>query len=104
MVREKIDLNDTTMDVILKMAEGNPGGASVLADLLKTGDLFLILSLDDMNIRGSQIWVAYKDHCNEDINALIECIKSRDEQMVDTVNANAPGHFAVTRGASFKRP
>ena len=40
--------------------------------------IFDILSLDDMNMRGSQIWVAYKDHCGQDIEKFIACIKERE--------------------------
>lgn len=33
--REPIQLTDSTLDVILKLSEGNPGAASVVVDLLK---------------------------------------------------------------------
>lgn len=114
-MRKKIDGTDSTMDVVVKMAEGNPGGLSVLTQMIPFSFLE-ILSLDDMNIRGSQIWVGYKDHCGEDLAKFIECIIQRDQDMVDTINrechrpdlvalyGDAYGHEAVTSGASFNRP
>jgi tryptophanyl-tRNA synthetase len=85
--REKIELTDTTMDMAIKMGEGNPGGITVLVNLLKTKDGVLdILHLDDMNIRGSQIWVGYKYFCGEDLNAFVKAIRERNRDMIDAIN------------------
>jgi len=93
MTRERINLTDTTQDVIFKMSEGNPGALNVCVQLLAdaTG-FFTLLNLDDMGIRGSAIWVAYKDHCKEDLSKFIECCKERSNSMIDTVNT------AIQRG------
>lgn len=111
--RKKIELSDTTADVLLKMAEGNPGAITVLTAILDTygnEGLMLILSLDDMNVRGSQIWVGYKDYCGEDINKFVQCINDRDRDMLNTINSqcyrpeidnDACQHMAVRSGASF---
>lgn len=114
MIREKINLKDTSQEIIVKMAEGNPGGLSVLIDMLKANPLNLLemLSLDDMNIRGTQIWVGYKDYCGEDLEKFLAAVKSRDPEMVKVINDtciydNEFGKFievAVTHGASFERP
>jgi len=107
--REKIGLMDTGMQLLLKMSEGNPGAATVLSDMMKggTNGFFAILGLDDMNIRGSQIWVGYKDHCGMDMDRFIQAIKNRDAAMVDKINEvcalTAEDEKAVTSGASFKR-
>jgi len=85
-MREEIKLEDSVMDVVIKMSEGNPGAVTVLSQMLKGDDLLLLLHLDDMNIRGSQIWVGYKDHCHQDIELFKACIKSRDVEMVNTIN------------------
>ena len=61
-----------------------------------------ILNLDDMNIRGSQVWLGYKDHCGEDIEKFVQCAKNRDESMVEAINANSE-EVAVRHGASFTR-
>lgn len=113
MTREAINLSDSTQSVIVKMSEGNPGALTVLVDMLKTQDptaLMNILSLDDMNIRGSQIWVGYKDHCGSDMDKFIQAVKDRDADMVETINRecyhpeidnDGYKHRAVTSGASF---
>lgn len=104
--RERISLNGTTMELIIQMAEGNPGAVTALCALMKDDDMALmrILDLDDMGMRGSQIWVAYKDHCGGDIEKFRKALVERDPVMVETVNASrghAPGTpRAVTGGAS----
>lgn len=67
----RINLMDTTLDMLCKMSEGNPGGLNVLMQLMEKGaaidpDDFMggigaILSLDTHDIYGSRIWVLYKD-------------------------------------------
>lgn len=87
MTREKVTLKDTVQEVIVKMAEGNPGAVRVLCELAKAEfGIMDVLSLDDMNIRGCQIWVGYKDHCGEDLSKFRQAIKKRDQEMVTTIN------------------
>ncbi len=88
------------------MAEGNPGAATVMGAILQKqgeGAYMTLLNLDDMNIRGAQIWYGFKDHCRQDIDDFIAAINSRDEAMVKKVNASAkhdnPAHLAVRSGA-----
>lgn len=106
--RPKLDLNDTMIDTIMKMADGNPGAIVGLTSMLKadkTGGL-LLLDLDDMNIRGSQIWEAYKYLYNGDGEKFAEAVSKRDPKMVDFINqelASVGGEKAVTGGASFDR-
>ena len=102
--REEVSYTGTTMDLMVLMAEGNPGALSALIELSK-GELGLIdiLHLDDMNVRGSQIWLGYKDHCDGDIEKFRTCIRQRDPEMVSTINANRgmpPEWMAVESGAS----
>lgn len=99
MKRAKLNINCRAIDTIVQMAEGNPGAATVLTDLFRVNPIH-ILDLDDMNIRGEQIWVAYRAHCNGSLAALAECLTSRDRRMVETVNKACPNHKAVTGGAS----
>ena len=100
---KKISLSDTPLDIMQTMSEGNPGALRVLMDVLTAGPLglFDILHLDDMVMRCPQIWVAYKDHCKEDINTFVAAIRARDPQMVQTVNAEITDRKAVVNGASF---
>ena len=107
--REKININDNMMQVMLKMSEGNPGAITGMASLIKDDPMsgfMLLLGLDDMNIRGSQIWQIYKYYCEEDIEKFKEVIRNRDADMVQYLNEQnaAEGQEkAVTSGASFDR-
>lgn len=106
--REKIELDDSIIDVIVKMSEGVPGAIVGLTELIKSDKdgFFLMLGLDDMNIRGSQIWEAYKYLYNENGEKFAQAIKARDKHMVDFINqeiATIGGEKAVTGGASFDR-
>ena len=75
----RIKLEDNIQDSIFKMSEGNPGALKVLMNMLqKENGLIYILTLDDMGIYGSKIWVGYKDHCGMDIDKYIESIKKRE--------------------------
>jgi hypothetical protein len=105
-VREKIGLRDSVMELMFKMSEGNPGAMSVLMQILQNSeDVLTILDLDDMNIRGSQIWVGFKDYCGEDIDKFIAAARKRDEKMIEVINKEcaSSGEIAVRNGASFVR-
>ena len=87
-MREKISLNDSFYDLVIKISEGNPGAITVISQMINDNpaSMMNVLSLDDMNMRGSQIWVAYKDYCGESIDLFMESVKKRDTQMVEAVN------------------
>lgn len=106
--RPKIELEDSILDVISKVSEGNPGAAVAIAKLLQSNEYgyMLLLDLDDMNIRGSQIWEAYKYLYNEDGEKFANAVQKRDSKIVDFINqelAFVGGEKAVTGGASFDR-
>lgn len=106
--RKKIRSEDTVMDIMLKLSEGIPGaivGVRELMQVDETGGM-LLLGLDDMNIRGSQIWEIYKYYCGEDAEKFAELVSSRNEDMIQFVNENLArvgGEKAVVHGASFDR-
>lgn len=106
--RPKVELEDTMFDVIYKISKGLPGAIVGLTQLMQADEagFMLLLGLDDMNIRGSQIWEAYKYLYNEDGKKFAEAVKNRDEKMVQFINeelASVGGEKAVTGGASFDR-
>jgi len=93
-------------DPLLPFVEGNMGALRVLTDLSQKIQgidfMMFVLDLDDMNIRGSQIWVAYKDVCNTDLDVLIKRVKGRDATLAEAINKVCPdGERAVAHGASF---
>jgi len=87
--RKPIHMDDSLREVLLKMAEDNPGAMRVLMKILGKfgyGCLSLILQLDSMNIRGKQIWIGYRYHCDADIDRFIRCIRDRDPEMIERIN------------------
>jgi len=108
MSREPIKLTDSLQDVLVTMSEGNPGAINVMMSILEyvgpSIGYMNILSLDDMNMRGPQIWIGYKDHCGQDIKKFVKCIQERDPIMIKAINnGRSKGHTAVTSGASNNR-
>ena len=100
-MRKPINLMASTQEVINQMSEGIIGAIVVMTALITEGHPLLIASLDDMNIRGSQIWIGYKDHCGEDIELFIQCIQDRCPNMIKTINDEYLEEQAVTDGASL---
>lgn len=103
--REKIG-GGPLFDDIITMSEGNPGAAVALAAIMKfEGEMgyMTILNLDDMNIRGAQIWICYKDFCKCEVDQFIKRIKARDPAMIYFVNQHRghDGYKAVDGGASY---
>lgn len=107
-MRQKISLHQSVFEIVQIMSEKNPGAMDVLSRTIQAEkSLFpikTILDLDDMNIRGYQIWLGYKDFCNADIAEFISKVNSRDQGLVDFIN-KYPGakEMAVSSGASFQR-
>ncbi len=85
MSRIQYFLDDPT-EIILALSDGNPGAASVMAQMLSRGaaidpDNILgsmgpILMLDTFKIYGPDIWILYKDVCGQDIVKTIAAIRS----------------------------
>ena len=88
-----IEATDTVQDSLVKLSEGNPGALTVLLTILQTRpqDAFVLLHLDQMEMRGPSIWIGFKDHCKEDLETFCKLVQSRDDALIATVNANG-GH------------
>jgi len=82
----KINMDMSTKDAIIALAEGNPGAITVLAQMVQDPrGAAAILHLDNLEIYGSKIWVGYKDHCKEDITTFINKVIARDEGLLETI-------------------
>jgi len=83
MKKNILDLEDSMMDMVVKMSEGNPGAVSCLAELAKAekeidpdsafssygvGTMF---QLDSMGIYGSPIYVLWNDQCSRNSNKML---------------------------------
>ncbi|KKN05674.1 hypothetical protein LCGC14_1085070 [marine sediment metagenome] len=104
--RQELRLDSSMMDMLVMISECNPGALNVLMQLVQKDDgLGIILDLDDMNIRGTQIWIGYKDFCGEDLGKFIEKVLARDADMVGAINREGLMgnhiHKAVVNGALF---
>lgn len=94
-MKTKITLEDSPMDILLKMSEGNPGALSVCMQLLEKGGqidpdsalggLGPIMTLDTLNIYGSRIWMLYKDVCGESLSKMVAVIRGSQLGYVTSV-------------------
>lgn len=73
---QRLQLTDTTIDVVSKMSKGNPGAMTTLMAILadKTidpdnimGGMGVILSLDSIGIYGTDIYVLHSDICGGEL-------------------------------------
>lgn len=106
MARKKLNVNESVANVAAQMCEGNPGAIAALSSILtkREDGLLVVLSLDDMNIRGCQIWVAYKDWAGGDVDKLAKGAFDRDQSMIDMVNERSGIEEVATHsGASDTR-
>ena len=85
----KIELTDSTFDVVMKMSEGNPGAADAIMQMLKGGEEIdpqglmggfgNILMLDTWEIYGTEIYILWNDKCQWDLRKL--CVLLRGCQL-----------------------
>lgn len=86
MSNSRIQLEDTLIDIMSKMSDGNPGACTVLMRMFKdgptidpqafAGGLSSILLMDTFRIYGPNIWMLYKDVCKEDIVSTIAVLRA----------------------------
>lgn len=83
----KIQLNDSMMDIVSKMAKGNPGAMNVVMNLMKPeiskidpdnimGGMGNILSLDTIGIYGTDIYVLMSDICDNNAVKFVTILRS----------------------------
>lgn len=88
MSRKPLDFNSLPA-VIQAMIEENTKAAAIIDELIENkgeiNSLALMILLDDMNIRGTQIASLYKI-CNQDINSFYEKILTIEKEDIDNIN------------------
>ena len=82
----RIELTDTTMSALVKMAEGNPGALTAMMDILDKhesidpqafmGGLGAIMALDTYEIYGTDIYVLYSDKCGRDVRTMLMLMRA----------------------------
>lgn len=83
---EHIKLHMTLTDVVVTMSKGVIGTARVLADVVKHADaidpnnmpqgLGFMMMCDTYGIYGSDIWLLYKDACQEDLGKMMLAVRA----------------------------
>jgi hypothetical protein len=91
----KIDLQDSILDVITKMSEGNPGAVTVCLNIIKNGEaidpdnalggLGIILSLDTLGLYGPNIWMLFKDVCESDLAQMLAVLRGWQLGMISDI-------------------
>jgi len=82
----RIELTDTEMSAIMKMADGNPGAIFAIMDLMSAtpsidpqsalGSMGPIFALDTHGIYGSSIYVLYSDKCGRDCRKMLLVLRA----------------------------
>lgn len=84
----------TVEEFIWNVSQGNPGAVNVCARILQTPSPhaeLALLACQDHGLRGSRLWVAYKDLCGEDIERLIQRLCADPEPLVAGADAICGG-------------
>ena len=78
----------TDRDLLVDLAAGNPGALTALMALYARDDAAETISvLVRRDITGPEIWVGYKDHCEQDAAAFAEQLKAGDDALFATIEA-----------------
>ncbi len=82
----KIKMGEGLQNSVINMAEGNPGALVAILNIIKEYELIdpeaalggagFLLSLDDMEIYGSDIYVLFSDKCGGDIRRMIMLLRA----------------------------
>lgn len=83
--REPLTMGLSKEKTVELMSEGHIRVGRLVSELWETSRNTLF-DLDDMHIRGEQIWVAWWRYCKRNMSTLINAAKLRDLKMVDLVN------------------
>lgn len=82
----RLDLSDTGMDVIIKMADGNPGAITAMMAIMEKhdeidpqaimGGMGAIMILDTWGIYGTEIYILWNDKCNRDVRQMLMLMRA----------------------------
>lgn len=82
--KERIQLEMNASQILMVMSESNPGAVRVCAQLLHNkhdpddafGGFGPILGLDSHGLYGSNIWILFKDCCQESILGVVTALRA----------------------------
>ena len=62
----RITADQTVIDTVIELSDGNPGALDVLMQLLQAGNALAMMKLDGSEVYGSHIYMLYNDCCGRD--------------------------------------
>lgn len=83
--------NATFQENAIALSQGNPGAATVLGKLSERSTTKadeVMQALDKLNIFGPQIWIAYKDYAEKDLDVFIDSVLSSDSELITMCSRN----------------
>ena len=82
----RIELDDTFMDALVKMSDGNPGALVAMISLMEKtkeidpqsvlGSMAPIMSFDTHEIYGSSIYIIFNDKCGGDVRKTLLLLRA----------------------------
>jgi len=82
----RITLEDTGMSSMMKMSDGNPGALTAMFEIMNMhdeidpqafmGGLGAIMSLDTLEIYGTDIYVLFSDKCGKDVRRMLMLMRA----------------------------
>lgn len=98
---QRIQLTDTALDAIIKLAEGNPGAVNALTEMMKQApvidpDSFLgamgpLFDCDSRGLYGPAIWIIYKYVCNFDVAKVLAIFRAQQLGLMEWQITNFDG-------------
>ncbi len=95
----RIKLNMSFKDILVEMAEGNPGALTVMMQMMERaeeidpdsvlGAIGPLCGLDTLDCYGPKIWMLYKDVCNEDIIKVFAVLRAHQLGFISDTVINA---------------
>lgn len=76
----KYNPGDSTMDLMVKMSEGNPGALMFCMELFKMGSrgVATLINLDDIGLYGDRLYMLWNDCCGRSAEKAIKVVKARN--------------------------
>jgi hypothetical protein len=108
---ERIKLDMTVQEIIIKMCGGNPGALTVCMELLTkgrqvdpdalSGGLSSLLILDELGIYEERIYMLWNDVCGRHIGKTIAVLRAYQLNQLTGVDTKTLNHAIDNRGAGI---
>lgn len=74
----KYEFGDSTMDLMVKMSEGNPGALMFCTELFKMGSkgVVTLINLDDIGLYGDKLYMLWSDCCGRDAEKVVKVVNA----------------------------